>query len=207
MRGSRFRRRAINTSSRRKPGPIPRDVSIRHRWQRPSAKLLPGVMGPGSSPGRRGENSCFIFPRAGVMRVCVLAARRARAVAIVGPLETQRAQGKPGARCTRGLACNVHREHAHEHTGSAENIRPSLRNGFTAYFALSPATGLSCHRRHADASARLDASVGASGPHDFAVRIGHARQSQLSRPPHPTARFVTIASRPSCRVRRAESNH
>jgi hypothetical protein len=29
---------------------------------------------------------------------------------------------------------------AHEHTGSAESIRPSLRNGFTAYSALSPAT-------------------------------------------------------------------
>jgi hypothetical protein len=34
------------------------------------------------------------------------------------------------------------KEHAHEHTGSAEAIRPSLRNGFTAYFALSPVTGL-----------------------------------------------------------------
>jgi hypothetical protein len=30
---------------------------------------------------------------------------------------------------------------AHEHTGSAEAVRPSLRNGFTAYFALSLATG------------------------------------------------------------------
>jgi hypothetical protein len=30
---------------------------------------------------------------------------------------------------------------AHEHTGSAEAIRPSLRNGFTAYFVLSPVTG------------------------------------------------------------------
>jgi hypothetical protein len=28
---------------------------------------------------------------------------------------------------------------AHEHTGSAETLRPSPRNGFTAYFALSPA--------------------------------------------------------------------
>ena len=98
-------------------------------------------------------------------------------------------------------------EHAHEHTGSAENIRPSLRSGFTAYFVLSPVNGLSCHRRHADRSTQLDASIGASGPHDFAVRISHARQSQLSRPPHPTARFVTIASRPSCRVRRAEKCH
>src|SRR6476660_1749369 len=37
------------------------------------------------------------------------------------------------ARCTK--------ESAHEHTGSAEAIRPSLRSGFTAYFALSSVTG------------------------------------------------------------------
>jgi hypothetical protein len=30
--------------------------------------------------------------------------------------------------------------------------------------------GLSCHRRFADTSAKLDAGVEASGPHDFAVR-------------------------------------
>ena len=30
---------------------------------------------------------------------------------------------------------------AHEHTGSAETLRPSLRNGFTAYFVLSPVNG------------------------------------------------------------------
>jgi hypothetical protein len=41
---------------------------------------------------------------------------------------------------------NWTKEDAHEHTGSAEAIRPSLRNGFTAYFALSPVIGLSCHR-------------------------------------------------------------
>ena len=29
---------------------------------------------------------------------------------------------------------------AHEHTGSVEAIRHSLRNGFTAYFVLFPAT-------------------------------------------------------------------
>ncbi len=48
----------------------------------------------------------------------------------------------PDARCTRGLACKVKKENAHEHTGSAEAIRHSLRNGFTAYFVLSPAIGL-----------------------------------------------------------------
>jgi len=56
-------------------------------------------------------------------------------------LDGQRAQGRPGARCTRGLVCNVHKECAHEHTGPAESIRPSLRNGFTAYNVLSPENG------------------------------------------------------------------
>ena len=36
---------------------------------------------------------------------------------------------------------NVHEKCAHEHTGPAESIRPSLRNGFTAYFVLSPVNG------------------------------------------------------------------
>src|SRR5258705_982521 len=53
----------------------------------------------------------------------------------------------PGARCTRGLVCNVHEKCAHEHTGSAETLRHPPRNGFTAYGALSPATNSSCHRR------------------------------------------------------------
>src|SRR5216684_1832657 len=57
----------------------------------------------------------------------------------------------------------------------------------TAYFVLSPVTGLFCHRRQrinvlpAPGRGRhnireLDASVGASGPHDFAVRISAVRQ-------------------------------
>jgi hypothetical protein len=41
------------------------------------------------------------------------------------------------------------RKCAHEHTGPAESIRPSLRNGLTAYGALFPETNSSClrHRR------------------------------------------------------------
>src|SRR4029078_13317716 len=42
----------------------------------------------------------------------------------------------------------------------------------------------------------IDASTAASGPHVFAVRVCRARQSQLSRPPHPRPTFVTIASAP-----------
>jgi hypothetical protein len=55
------------------------------------------------------------------------------------------------------------------------------------------------------ASQELDASVGASGPHDFAVRISTIRLARYSpawhcrvhRIPHPTS--VTTAKRPSYR--------
>jgi hypothetical protein len=33
------------------------------------------------------------------------------------------------------------KENAHEHTGSAEALRHSLRNGFTTYFALPGESG------------------------------------------------------------------
>jgi hypothetical protein len=44
----------------------------------------------------------------------------------------------PDARCTRGLARNVHKEVRARAYRAAENIRHSLRNGFTAYNVLSP---------------------------------------------------------------------
>ena len=84
---------------------------------------------------------------------------------------------------------NAHGKSAHEHTGSAETLRPSLRNGFTAYSALSPVNGfLATVAPKKLASRELNASTAASGPHDFAVRSSHTRQSQLSRPSHLTAR-------------------
>jgi hypothetical protein len=83
----------------------------------------------------------------------------------------------------------VQNKNAHEHTGSAESIRPSLRNGFTAYIALSPVNGsFATVIPEKLVSQELDTSTAASGPHDFAVRISCARRSQHQRPPHPTAR-------------------
>ena len=77
----------------------------------------------------------------------------------------------------------AHSKNAHEHTGSAETPRPSLRNGFTAYSELSPVNGSFATVVAQDQSPpQLDASTAASGPHDFAVRLSRARQSQLSRP-------------------------
>ena len=46
----------------------------------------------------------------------------------------------------------------------------------TVSFALSLVTGLDCHHRLRKDFHKLDASVGASGPHDFAVRLGAVRQ-------------------------------
>src|SRR4029078_9816154 len=107
-------------------------------------------------------------------------------------------QGRPGARCTRGPMRHVHKECANEHTGPAESIRPSLRNGFTAYNVLSPENGsfASVAPRETVASRCIDPSTATSGPHAFAVRVNCARQSQLPRPPHPRPTFVTIASAP-----------
>jgi hypothetical protein len=70
---------------------------------------------------------------------------------------------------------------------AAEAIRHSLRNGFTAYSALSPVNGLCCHRRRRDLTHQLDTSVAASGPHVFAVRFSAVRYRHLRvhrSPPH-----------------------
>src|SRR6476660_1950612 len=77
----------------------------------------------------------------------VLAARSARGLQVIfRTSRSERAQGMPDARCTRGLVCNVHKKVRTRAYRAAEAIRHSLRNGFTAYPALSPATNSSCHR-------------------------------------------------------------
>jgi hypothetical protein len=146
--------------------------------------------------------------------------KRAQAT-LKGGRREDRVRAAPAVSCAK-----VQTKNAHEHTGSAETLRPSPRNGFNRYFVLSPAIGLSCHRRLADigtfarlgsrTSARLDAGVEASGPHDFTVRKPHrssvrvARRSRETRPatafarsmhprpPHPAPTSVTTAIRPSC---------
>ncbi len=96
---------------------------------------------------------------------------------------------------------NRTKENAHEHTGSAEAVRPSLRNGFTVSFVLSPVIGfLATVAPKKLASRGLDASIEAPGPHDFAVR-NQSRSSVVAIASIASHRaFVTIASRPSYRV-------
>jgi hypothetical protein len=99
----------------------------------------------------------------------------------------------PGARRTRGLVCSLRsKKNAHEHTEAAEAVRHPLRDGFTAYIVLSSGTGLFCPRRLRGLPKhprRLDASVGAPGPHDLAVRKSASLVSRCRpRPPHPAPR-------------------
>ena len=134
----------------------------------------------------------------------------------------------PGARCTRGLVCKLHKENAHT------SIQVQRRqSGIPCAMALrlmpcSPRrANSSCHRR-----CRLDSAsdpVGSippptawhqqrvSGPHGFAVRFSAVRparryRSRETRPATPfradaaasTASppaFVTTRDRPSCRER------
>jgi len=59
----------------------------------------------------------------------------------------------------------------------------------TASFVLSPAIGfLATVAPKKLASQELDASVEASGPHDFSVRMSAVRQKRRPRPSHPTPR-------------------
>src|SRR5258707_8145731 len=71
----------------------------------------------------------------------VLAARSARGLQVNSGPRKERAQGMPDARCTRGLVRNVHKKVRTRAYRAAEAIRHSLRNGFTAYSALSPVIG------------------------------------------------------------------
>jgi hypothetical protein len=70
----------------------------------------------------------------------------------------------------------------------------------TVSSVLSPVIGLSCHRHQRDAKhhRQLDASVEASGPHDFAVRNGALVVRAVASIASPAQRLVTIAKRPSC---------
>jgi hypothetical protein len=81
----------------------------------------------------------------------------------------------PGARCTRGLACKNRK-----HTSVVTTVTPETPGipramVLTVSSVISPVIGLCCHRRLRNCFRKLDASVEASGPHDFAVRLRAVR--------------------------------
>jgi len=139
-------------------------------------------------------------------RICVriLAARCARGLHQIHPLRKQRAQGKPGADCTRGRA-----HKAHEWTtGSTGSSRLSPRNGLRLIrdlpgdraFLPPSLRGLTIYRKPGWAghiSAKLDASVGAPEQHDFTVRARLAKALAGPRTIRPvSSKTVLSAVRP-----------
>jgi hypothetical protein len=131
----------------------------------------------------------------------------------------------PGARCARSRACSVvnTRVSHHGHTGKrpafpAQWFYGLLRALPGDRLVVTVACGLKDLSKSRSGRLRLrklDASAGASGPHDFAVRVSVVRQRAVSwltgrnppchhiarpTPPASTASrlaSVTIASRPS----------
>jgi hypothetical protein len=129
----------------------------------------------------RATNLDFIQPQ-----FCDLAARAREFFLNIPPPEDQRAQGMPGTRRARSLACKNKKayEHSHHgHTGSPGIPRAMV---LTVSFALSPVTGLFCHRRFAGiipqnltpASGRQDHTTSPSAK-------WRSRQQRRLRPPDP----------------------
>jgi hypothetical protein len=107
-----------------------------------------------------------------------------------------RTLGASAAACALVVSTRV------SHHGHAENVRHSPRNGFNGFLRDLLGDRLVCHRRRCDAKHhhQLDASSGASEPHDFAVRDLRCSSIAHPRPPHPRPTSVTIAIRPSERA-------
>jgi hypothetical protein len=104
----------------------------------------------------------------------------------------------PGARRARSLVCEMKKAHKHSHHGHTGITRHSPRNGFNSLYRALPGDRAFLPPSPREVtSAKLDTSVGASGPHDFAVRRKQ-RPRQKRRLASTASRpaFVTIASRP-----------
>jgi hypothetical protein len=81
----------------------------------------------------------------------------------------------PGAQCARSLACEMKQSTRASHHGHTGNTRHSPRNGFNGFLRALPGDRACLPPSPAKVAFReLDASVGASGPHDFAVRLKRA---------------------------------
>ena len=77
----------------------------------------------------------------------------------------------PGARCTHSPVCKGRKHTVVDHRFTGTPGIPCAMV-LTVSFVISPVTGLfATVARKKTASRELDASIGASEPHDFAVRL------------------------------------
>src|SRR6202163_1225851 len=110
-------------------------------------------------------------------------------------LSNQRAQGMPGARCARSLACSVKntRVSHHGHTG---NTRHSPRNGFNGFLRALPGDRACLPPSLADCSANLTPASGrqdhTTSPSASASPVKRASASIASRPASVTSRAAPL---------------
>ena len=139
------------------------------------AALRPGHVPPHSRGAMRPSAACIFVPR--------------------------KTEGAGNAGCPSHPQPRMQNKKAYErrHHRFAGFTQHSLRNGFNGFLRalLGDRAFLPPSFSREWLPRKLDASVGASGPHDFAVRISATRQarSHVHRIPFPTS--VTIAIRPS----------
>ena len=143
------------------------------------------------------EHDSFAFSRRNAPEFCISL-----------PLQMQEGAGKTGcALHPRSHGQCASRKCAHEHTGSAVNTPASPTQWLYGLYVVVLVTGfLATIIIGSFRLRRLDASTGASDPHDFAVRICRARQSRpcVHRiPPHGR----DDRDRPSCRRETGEIKH
>ena len=140
----------------------------------------------------------FAFSR----RIC------ARGLHLRWPSKVERAQGRPGARCTRGLVCKVRkrrRTRAYRFSGEHPAFPAQWVDGL--YRDLPGETrSVATIARSSLAAANL---TPASGVRTTRLRRTRQPRSSVAASASTASHraFVTIAIRPSHRVRRAESSH
>src|SRR4051812_37549921 len=103
----------------------------------------------------------------------LLAALIARGLLRFHPLEGERVQGRPGACCTRGLACDLRKQNCTRAYRYRRSIPAFPAQWLYGLLRALPGERLFCLRRprEAFASLGLNASTAAPEPHDFAVRV------------------------------------
>jgi hypothetical protein len=124
----------------------------------------------------------------------VLATAFARALHQHHPRKMPRAQGRPGARCTRGRFAQERCARARRPQVQAETLRPSLRSGLRLIRALPGEPS-----RLPPSSARCASIVANLAPRHWGARTTRLRRPRMAplvsrrrpRPPHPASRFVT----------------
>ena len=117
-----------------------------------------------------------------------------------------RAQGRPGACCTRGLACDfAHSKNGTRAYRAAGAFRPSLRNGFYGLLRALPGERLFCLRYPKEASLLQNVMPAPRHQnHTTSPYAGTAHVSRSSRVHRISPRGRDVRERPSSAVRRAE---